>query len=91
MDEVTAHVGSFVVENDTPPVIERDLDDLSAEALDRLELGPRSVLGDHHPGGDSPRPRHPRHPLGHVSRARGIDPFTECIWIGHGNGVAGAA
>src|SRR6266540_346663 len=56
-----------------PPALVRNLHDRASEALDRLELRLRRVLGDDHRARDARLPRGPSDPLGHVAGARGDD------------------
>src|SRR5215212_7626916 len=71
-----------------PPLIERNLDERSAQTRDRRELGFRRVIGYNYRARNSKSPRMPCDALRHVASAGGVHAFCEFIRIGRRDGVS---
>ncbi len=74
-----------------PPVVVGQLDHLAAQALDRGQLGLRSVLGDGDRGREAELAPGPGDALGHVAGTRGDQTAVSVGLGGKPDGVGGAA
>ena len=72
MDEETFHAGMVMVQHRLPPCVERHLDHLAAQPLDRSNLGVGCPFRDDDPAADAHLASTPGHALGHVPCTRGV-------------------
>src|SRR5262245_57821582 len=82
---------TFVVSSrhdDLPPLIERHLDDRSAQPSDGLQFCLRGMIGDDGRAWNSESPGVPRHALGHIAGARGEDPIGKLNRCGLEHSIA---
>ena len=73
MDKKSVHSGCSVIDQHLPPFIERHLDYLASEPLDRVGFRFRRMVRNNDATVDSEFARAPRNSLRHVAGARGID------------------
>ena len=91
MDEHPIEVGIAVRDDDAPPVVKRNLDDLGAESFDRVQFVAGGAVGHDDMARNSHFPRAPRDPLRHVAGAGGVDSVGEAFPRGLEHHIAGAA